>query len=313
MQNEQQGAGLIGCAVSAISAMVTLTLSGCGSTDLMTTADYNELSGPPPDAVVAYGDHELQFGHLRLPKNGEGPFPVAIVVHGGCWLSEYDLTGTEAMSAALTDAGVATWNIEYRRVGDAGGGWPGTFEDVAAAADHLRTLAERYPLDSERVIATGHSAGGHLALWLAARAKLPAVAPGSRAPLPIHGVVSLAGATDLISGEQNDLCDDAIRLLMGGDSRSQPARYALASPRQLLPLRIPQVLVNGLEDSIVAPTYSEDYARVAIETGDDARFLGVPGAGHFEVVAPGTPAFREVEAAILGLVDRISGSARSGS
>ena len=118
-------------------------------------------------------------------------------MHGGCWLAEYDLIGTEAMSAALTDAGVATWNIEYRRVGDAGGGWPGTFEDVAAAADYLRTLADRYPLDRERIIATGHSAGGHLALWLAARAKLPATAPGSRDPLAIQGVVSLAGATDL--------------------------------------------------------------------------------------------------------------------
>ena len=139
-----------------VACICVLLLMACTPASLMTTADYNELSGPPADAISRYGEEPLQFGQLRLP-GGDGPFPVAIVVHGGCWLAEYPLTGTEAMSAALTDAGVATWNIEYRRIGDAGGGWPGTFEDVAAAADHLRELKERYPLDTSRVVATGRS------------------------------------------------------------------------------------------------------------------------------------------------------------
>src|SRR5439155_8576098 len=139
----------------------------------------------------------LQFGELRLPK-GRGPFPVAIVIHGGCWRSDYDLKHVGPLAGALTERGIATWTIEYRRIGDPGGGWPGTFEDVAQAADHLRALARRYPLDLHHVVAIGHSAGGHLALWLAARPGLPPdAALASADPLPISGVVGLAAISDL--------------------------------------------------------------------------------------------------------------------
>src|SRR5215470_13314808 len=151
-------------AVEAIA--IVLARQGQSSRDVLTRPV------PQADHRIAYGPNEFQFGELRLPK-GEGRSPVAIVIHGGCWMSEYGLSYMGHLSAALTEAGVATWSVEYRRIGNKGGGWPGTFEDVSRAADHLRTLAKTYPLDLSRVIATGHSAGGHLALWLAARKLLP--------------------------------------------------------------------------------------------------------------------------------------------
>ena len=134
----------------------------------MSAGDVLALPRPEAQHRIAYGPGPQQFGELRLP-DGAGPHPVVIVVHGGCWLAEYDLGYMSSLAAALTADGVATWSIEYRRVGDDGGGWPGTFDDVGAAADHLREIAAEHELDLERVVAVGHSAGGHLALWLAAR------------------------------------------------------------------------------------------------------------------------------------------------
>src|SRR5262245_35551596 len=127
---------------------------------------------PPADHRITYGSNEFQFGELRLPK-GAGPHPVALVIHGGGWMSQYGLSYMGHMGVALTEVGLATCSIEYRRVGNQGGGWPVTFEDASRAADHLRTIAKTYPLDLNRVVAVGHSAGGHLALWLAARKHLP--------------------------------------------------------------------------------------------------------------------------------------------
>lgn len=136
-------------------------------------ADVNALPSRPADARVTYGADPLQFGDLRLPS-GKGPFPVAVVIHGGCWVSTFaTLQNTAAMADALRDAGIATWNVEYRRLDNPGGGWPGTFTDVGIAADHVRVLAKTYPLDLSRVLAVGHSAGGHLALWLAGRSAAP--------------------------------------------------------------------------------------------------------------------------------------------
>ena len=136
--------------------------------DILSAADLADFANPPADARIPYGDDPLQFGDLRLPPGG-GPHPVAVFVHGGCWLSEYDIAHSSAVTAALAQSGIATWSLEYRRVGDEGGAWPGTLQDVARGADHLRSIAARYRLDLDRVIAAGHSAGGQLALWLAAR------------------------------------------------------------------------------------------------------------------------------------------------
>src|SRR5215468_9805667 len=192
---------------------------------------------PPADARVSYGSNEFQFGELRLPK-GPGPYPVAIVIHGGCWMSQYGLSYMGHLSAALTEAGVATWSIEYRRVGNQGGGWPGTFEDVSRAADHLRKIAKTYPLDLNRVIAVGHSAGGHLALWLAARKILPKDSPVySPDPLPLRGVAPLAGITDL--RRVGTACDANVPQLMGGSATDKTAIYNQASPIDLLPLGVP--------------------------------------------------------------------------
>src|SRR3954469_3797173 len=148
---------------------------------------------PPADLRIAYGPDPLHFGDLRVPTGG-GPHPVALVVHGGFWRNRYDLEHIGHLCAALTAEGVATWSIEYRRLGDTGGGWPGTFADVAAAAKYLRTLTPLYDLDLGRVVTMGHSAGGHLALWLAGCGKIAEGDPLHVAdPLPLSGVVSLAG------------------------------------------------------------------------------------------------------------------------
>ena len=164
------------------------------------TVTWEQISRPPAapaDHRIQYGEHAFAFGELRLPR-GSGPHPVVVVVHGGCWQSQYDLRYMSHLSAALSQAGIATWTLEYRRIGNAGGGWPGTFDDVARGTDYVRTLAQRFPLDLNRVVVAGHSAGGHLALWVAARRNLPRESPLFTAnPLPLRGVVSLAGITDL--------------------------------------------------------------------------------------------------------------------
>src|SRR4051812_19391349 len=134
------------------------------------------LNAPPPDHRIAYGLGPLQFGNLRLPKR-PGPHPVVLFIHGGCFLSQYSISHVAALEQAFADSGYAVWSIEYRRVGDDGGGWPGTFEDVARAADHLRSMAKQYSLDLRRVVAAGHSAGADFALWLAARSRLRPESP----------------------------------------------------------------------------------------------------------------------------------------
>ncbi|MGH9938573.1 MAG: alpha/beta fold hydrolase, partial [Blastocatellia bacterium] len=204
---------------------------------------------PPADHRIAYGSNEFQFGELRLPK-GAGPHPVAVVIHGGCWMSQYGLSYMGHLSAALTEAGMATWSVEYRRIGNPGGGWPGAFEDVSRATDHLRALAKSHPLDLNRVVAVGHSAGGHLALWLAARKHLPKESPVySSDPLPLGGVVSLAGITDL--RRTGTACDENVPQLMGGSAQDKAAIYNQASPIELLPLGIPHAIVQGDSDTII--------------------------------------------------------------
>ncbi len=271
---------------------------------------YPELEGAPAPAAdhrVAYGpDPALHHGELRLPP-GAGPFPVAVLVHGGCWRAEYDLAHLRQLAAALARAGVATWTIEYRRVGDPGGGWPGTFEDVARATDHVRRLAHDHPLDTTRVIAVGHSAGGQLALWLAARAagRRGVPLPDMEPPLRLRGVVSLAGITDLRAyGDAPGGCNAMVARLLGGPATEQPARYAAASPVELLPLGTPIRLVHGALDPIVPVAQSHDFAERARAAGDDAVATVVKGAGHFDVVASFAPAWSAVERAVLELAAR---------
>jgi acetyl esterase/lipase len=228
------------------------------------------FDGPPPqaDARIKYGAGPSRFGDLRLPV-GAVPHPVVVVIHGGFWRAKYSLDHIRHLAAALTREGVATWTIEYRRVGEPGGGWPGTFLDVAAAADHVRALARDFPLDPGRVIALGHSAGGHLALWLAARHRIPSTSVlHHEQTIQLVGAISLAGAADLRAVSALHLSNDAVHGLMGGAPDVVPERYAAGSPAELLPCGVRQVLIHGEVDADVPARLSLEYGRLASESGD---------------------------------------------
>ena len=251
----------------------------------------------PAGERLSYGAAPQHFGELRIP-GGKGPFPVVVVIHGGCWRAEYDLGHIRPVAAALTAAGFATWTIEYRRLGDPGGGWPGTLEDVGRALDAMREIAKTQPLDLERVLTLGHSAGGHLALWVAARS----IAGGD---VRVRGVVGLAAISDLdryADGTGN--CNAAGRELIGkgavGDEE-RAHRLAFASPIERLPLGAPVRLIHGAEDSIVPLELSQRYAAAARRQGDDAQLVAVPGAGHFDVIAPWSAAWKPVDEAVRAL------------
>ncbi|MBN1224196.1 MAG: alpha/beta hydrolase [Candidatus Aminicenantes bacterium] len=267
----------------------------------MTVEDLLAVPPTPADHVIDYGEDPLQFGQLRLPE-GNGLFPVIIVVHGGCWLAQYDLQHISPLATALTREGFATWSLEYRRVGNKGGGWPETFRDVAQGVDHLRELAKEFPLDLNRVIAIGHSAGGHLALWLASRPRLPEKSPLYAVdPLSVHGVVSLAGVGDLRRPEYQEICGGVILKLMGGAPSQVPERYAQGSPIELLPLHVPQILIQGALDQTVSPASAQAYHEAARKSGDKTQLIVIREAGHFEVVVPTTSSYPKVRDAVLSL------------
>ncbi|MCC6929828.1 MAG: alpha/beta hydrolase [Gemmatimonadaceae bacterium] len=271
-------------------------------------ADINALPSKAPDAVIAYGADSLQFGELRLP-NGKGPFAVAIVIHGGCWIHGYAAARNAApLADALRDAGVATWNVEYRRRDNPGGGWPGTFLDVAAAADSLRGIAKRYPLDLSRVVAIGHSAGGHMALWLAARRKLPASSPlHAASPLLLAGVVALGGPGDLYDFNTyvDPICSEGtVPKLLGGTAALVPDRWRDASPSSWLPLGVPQVMLAGESDRIMPRANLEAWATKARAAGDRVDVVVVPNAAHHEVMSPRAVTWPAIREAVLRLATR---------
>ena len=248
------------------------------------------LPAPAADHRLAYGPDPQQFGELRLPA-GAGPHPLAIALHGGFWRAKYDLAHLGHLCAAITAAGIATWSVEYRRVGNPGGGCPGTLDDVALGALYARGLAARYSIDSARVAAFGHSAGGQLALWL-----------GARRVLPLRGIVALAPVSDLVQASALRLGSGITDTFLGGTPREVPARYADASPRARLPLGLPQLLLHGREDDTVPITMSEEYVAAARAAGDEARLLAFEGAGHFELIDPRTPEGRAVVEALQQLL-----------
>lgn len=274
---------------------------------LMTPQDLQSLPSHPPDERLAYGKDSSQYGELRIPA-GSGPHPVAVLIHGGCFKAAYANTRDLApMADAFKERGIATWNIEYRRLGQPGGGWPDTYLDVGSAVDHLRTLAGPYALDLSRVVIVGHSAGGHLAMWAAARARVPkgsGIFTGD--PLPVRGVVDLAGPVDLsanIAGYEALCRDSVITTLIGGTPTSVPERYAQASPIKLLPLGIPQVLVIGEHEDFVPRQFVDAYAKAATAAGDSLRLIIVPRVGHFELASPRDTPWPQVEAAVRSLLD----------
>jgi acetyl esterase/lipase len=268
---------------------VLLATSGCSaeSVELLTAADLPDFDNPAPTARIPYGNDPLQFGDLRVP-DGDGPHPVAIFVHGGCWLSQYDISHTDMATDALTRNGIATWSLEYRRVGDPGGGWPGTFEDVGQGADHLRSIADQFNLDLDRVIAMGHSAGGHLAIWLAARSSIPADTAISVAdPLPVSGVLALTPAPDLGALYEAQVCGQVIDGLMGGSPEDVPDRYRWGDPTRYPGIDVPQRIITGKHDSAWAPN-GRLYFDAAAARGDDIELIEAPESGHFEVIYPGS-------------------------
>jgi acetyl esterase/lipase len=237
---------------------------------------------------LPYGDDAMQFGKLYLPL-GPGPHPVTIVIHGGFWRAPYSYTLMTSLAEDLAQHGIAAWNIEYRRMGDLQGGWPNTFLDVAMAADHLQSIASHYHLDLQRVITIGHSAGGHLALWLAARPRIPqdSIVIGGQVrhtPLTITGAISQAGVVDLEMAWRMNLENGAAAELLGGSFSAVPERYNAASPAALLPLSVPQVLIHGTADDRVPFEMSRTYVTKAQATGDTIQLITLPGADHFVLI-----------------------------
>ncbi|NTS64264.1 alpha/beta hydrolase [Sphingomonas sp. HHU CXW] len=274
----------------------------------LTWPDLTKRPRPAPDATVSYGEDSMQKVDVWLPR-GAGPHPVVVMVHGGCWQTKIaDRTLMNWVADDLRRSGVAVWNIDYRGVDRAGGGYPGTFMDAANAADQLLVSAREYNLDTKHVVAVGHSAGGHLALWLAARSRLPASSPlhGAK-PLNIAHVVSLGGLPDLeaTAASPDNGCGTEVVAKLVGTGRRDP--YADTSVPRLLPLGVPQSLVNGREDRIIPYRMATDYVARATTAGDRATLTTVPNTGHVELVAPETAAWRTAKRLLLeqlGVPDR---------
>jgi acetyl esterase/lipase len=263
----------------------------------MTAKDYFALTGPAPTAHIAYGSAPSQYAELFLPK-GAGPFPVVFLVHGGCWVAS--LRGIDQMHGIAGDLqarGIAVWNVEYRRLDEPGGGYPGMYQDVNRAYDALIAKAPAYHLDIDHIAAVGHSAGGHLVQWLAGRARLPKSSPVYDAnPVHLTEVVSLGGLADLRAQAKRipDVCDAHVEQITGPPSANRPDPLRDTSAASLLPNGTHTVLVNGALDDISPPSVAADYAIVARGAGDTAETVVVPDVGHFDEVATTSPAWKTI-------------------
>ncbi|MDX2847696.1 alpha/beta hydrolase family protein [Actinacidiphila glaucinigra] len=266
--------------------------------------------------TIAYGPEPSQVGELYLPE-GDGPFPVVVLVHGGWWTAMFDRRQVVPLAEDLVSRGFAVWNVEYRRIGEPGGGWPGTFDDMAATVDAVAHLDPA--VDTARVLVVGHSAGGHLAAWVAHRSAQPDGLPGARPKVEPIGVVSLAGVLDLVDADSVALGDgltdpdpdippnvpppshaeawpavaeragDGItRLLLGGSVAEHTDRYAAASPVELAAggVPVPVLIVHGSADEVIPPAYAQTYAQAAAAKGADVTLVVSPGADHFDVIDP---------------------------
>ncbi|WP_313174761.1 alpha/beta hydrolase [Massilia sp.] len=278
-------------------------LPGMGAAAPMQLADYMALTGPAPDAHVAYGPAPSQYAELFVPQ-GAGPFPVAVLVHGGCWTAKFGGIGQlRNMAGALRERGIAVWNVEYRRVDEAGGGYPGMYLDMQDALAALAKQGAAHPLDLERVIAVGHSAGGQLVQWIAGRARLPANSVLYRKDvLPVRAVVSLGGLADLRRERAliKESCGRDTPELAGEPSRERPDVYADTNAAELMPNGTHTILVTGELDTISPPRVAHDYARRALAAGDSAEVVILPGASHYDEVAATSFAWPQV----LGAIER---------
>ncbi len=303
-------AALAGCSVSEPE-----TSPPPAQPELMKWPALLERQRPEPDSTIAYGDDQMQKVDLWLPP-GRGPHPTVLMVHGGCWQTEIaDRRIMNWIADDLRKRGIAVWNIDYRGVDRQGGGYPGTFADAAAAADALRKHAGPFKLDLRPLVAVGHSAGGHLALWLAARRAasrrppsplIPCGSPLLAAdPVPIGTVVSLGGLPDLeraATPPGSGCGTEVVEKLVGPPTLSSRNVYADTSVPRLAPLGIRQVLINGLQDRIIPTAYAEGYAAPMRAAGDTVRVRMIDRTGHVELVAPETAAWaaavEEIERAL---------------
>jgi len=239
--------------------------------------------------TTAYGSGPDQFVEVSLPA-GDGPAPVVVVLHGGFWRARYGVELARPLAADLAARGWAAVAVEYRRVG-AGGGWPTTLEDVAAALDALPDLPDVARLDLTDVTVVGHSAGGHLAAWAAGRGRLPAGAPGAAPRVAVTAAVLQAGVLDLAAAVAADLGAGATVEFLGGSPEQLPERYAAADPVRLLPTGAAVLCVHGDADTTVPPEQSERYAAAARAAGDQVETTVVPG-DHMVVIDPAGEAWR---------------------
>lgn len=264
-------------AVLGLAALAVTSQSATRSIDIL------DLAAPKADERLPYGSDPLQFGDLRLPQKPQHA-PIVIFIHGGFWKAAYNLEHAGHLCTALTKAGAATWSLEYRRIGNPGGGWPGTFDDIRLGASHVLKLAARFKLDSKSIVVAGHSAGGHLALLLA-----------SKRVIPLRGAVSLAGVVDLKRAYQLRLSKGIVETFLGGSPETVPDRYAQADPMERLPIQTAQRLLHGTADDIVPFEISERFGRAS----RNAKLIPLQGAGHFELIDPRTAEWGVVSKAIL--------------
>jgi acetyl esterase/lipase len=267
----------------------------------MKLADYMALTGPAPSATFTYGSAPSQYAELFLPA-GKGPFPVVVLVHGGCWTKEFGgITQLRNLAGALAARGIAAWNVEYRRVDEAGGGYPGTYQDMNAALALLQDKAKTYPLDLGRLAAVGHSAGGQLVQWMAGRPRIPANSPlAAPGGLPVRQVVSLGGLADLRREAAliKSSCGRDVAELAGRPDKDRPDVFADTNAGDLLPNGSRTFLVTGELDTISPPRVARDYAARAHAAGDAAEVVILPGASHYDEVAAGSASWPLVLGAI---------------
>lgn len=270
------------------------------------TLRYGALPDQVVDVRLPSGVAQLPSGVAQLPS-GVAPAPLVVVVHGGFWMAEFDRAHTGPQSVGLAEAGYVVATVDYRRIGQPGGGWPGTFDDLAALTDAVPSLiADALPerVDRTRTVLVGHSAGAHLAAWAAARHRLPNESPWQR-PHPLDvGVVSLAGVLDLELSERLGLGGHAASQLLGGSPRRQRDRYSLVNPAALLPTGGRLVAVHGTRDETVPVEMSRRYVDLARTAGDQAELVEIDGCGHFDLIDPLSLAWPVVLAAIATALSR---------